>query len=84
MHRVKLATVPLLTKVLSPDSLTILVGRKLLPGSFPPFDGLLQLCRQQQVPLLVLWPGPGGVAAAAAAARGSSSSSSSHSIGLAE
>lgn len=57
--RKKLATVPLLSHVLSPCSLMRLVGRRLRPRLFPELDALLQQAGQVGAPVLVLWPGPG-------------------------
>jgi len=52
-----LATVPLLTRVLSPSSCTVLVGRRLVPGKWQQLDALMAAVQQQQqVPLLVLFP----------------------------
>jgi hypothetical protein len=52
--------VPLLSRVLPPSCLTTLVGRRLKPGLWPEWDVMLQeVVGQQQVPLLVMFPGPG-------------------------
>lgn len=48
-----------MSRVLSPHSLTVLVGRRLLPGKWQQLDDLLALVQQQQVPLLLLFPGTG-------------------------
>jgi hypothetical protein len=54
-----LATVPLLSKVVSPTSLSVSVSRRLQPGRWQAFDELMEPVQQQQVPLLVLFPGKG-------------------------
>lgn len=60
LRRRTLATVPLLSRVLSPSCLTTLVGRRLKPGLWPEWDVMLQeVVGRQQVPLLVMFPGPG-------------------------
>lgn len=55
-----LATVPLLSKVLSRNSLHVLVQRRLNWSSqWQQLDDLLVAVREKGVPLLVLFPGPG-------------------------
>jgi hypothetical protein len=51
--------VPLLSKVVSPASLSVSVSRRLQPGRWQAFDELMEAVQQQQVPLLVLFPGKG-------------------------
>lgn len=45
--------------MLSPACLTVLVGRRLRPQTCAVLSELLALVVTQQVPLLVLFPGPG-------------------------
>jgi hypothetical protein len=54
-----LATVPLLSKTIHQDSLSVLVARRLKPGHWALFDKLIKPVREKAVPLLVLFPGPG-------------------------
>ncbi|GIL53898.1 hypothetical protein Vafri_9501 [Volvox africanus] len=55
----RLATVPLLKCCLDDESLTVVTGRKLQPGSNAVVDALLDGAERGTYPLYVLFPGPG-------------------------
>ncbi len=58
----RLATVPLLQRCLSQDSLLLLRKRKLVHGLWPALDALVEGARQRRWPLFVMYPGPGALA----------------------